>query len=178
MIREMQELGFTEKEAQIYVLLTREKELSAPKIASLLNIDRRTVYDIINSLFHKGYISRKKVQGKEIFSATNPEFIVEEFSEKIKNLKNAIPIFKKAANKAHERYQEVNILYGKRAIQLLVANAIKAKSEILLMGRGGHLIDQLEGSKHQFISKLKSLNWKMIQTSDYKRYLKKSQTSL
>lgn len=175
MIREMQELGFTEKEAQIYVLLAREKELSAPKIALLLDIDRRTVYDVINSLFHKGYISRKKVQGKEIFSATNPELIVEEFSEKIKNLKNAIPVFKKAINKVHETYQEVNILYGKRAIQLLVANAIKARSEILLMGRGGHLIEQLGESKHQFISKLKSLNWKMIQTSDYKRYFKKEE---
>ena len=53
----MQELGFTEKEAQIYVLLTREKTFCA-KDSVTLNIDRRTVYDI-NSLFHKGYISRK-----------------------------------------------------------------------------------------------------------------------
>ncbi len=173
MIKEMQDLGFTEKEAQIYMILAREKELSAPKIALLLNIDRRTVYDVINSLFHKGYISRKKVQGKEIFSAINPELIVEEFSGKVENLRKGIAVFKKETNKLHRGYQEVNILYGIRAIRLLINNALNSKSEILFMGRGGYLLEQMGESKNQFIHQLNSLNWKMIQTDDYRKIHKK-----
>jgi len=173
MIAELEDLGFTRKEAQIYEILVKEKELSAPKIASLLGIDRRTVYDVINLLFRKGYVSSKKVQGKEIFSAIHPKYIAEDFSVKIDCLKKIIPLLTKQ-KVADEFYQEVNILYGKRAIQILVDNAIKSKSEILLMGRGGYLLEQLEESKNQFILKLNSLNWKMIQTKKYKEIHKKS----
>lgn len=173
MIKELENIGFTEKEAQIYTALIKGRELSAPKIALLLNIDRRTVYDVINSLFHKGYVSRKKVQGKEVFSAVNPEIILDELTDKIENLKNAIPLFKKEINKS-EDYQEINVLYGVKAISLLVNNALKSKSEVLMMGRGGYLLEQLGESKHQFVSKLNSLNWKMIQTHDYKKYSNKS----
>ncbi|MEK6792429.1 MAG: helix-turn-helix domain-containing protein [Nanoarchaeota archaeon] len=173
MIKELENIGFSEKEAQIYTALVRHREISAPKIALILNIDRRTVYDVINSLFHKGYVSRKKVQSKEVFSAVNPEIILDEFTEKIADLRSAIPLFNKEINKSEE-YQEINVLYGVKAISLLINKALKSKSEVFMMGRGGYLLEQLGESKHQFVSKLNSLNWKMIQTHDYKKYSNKS----
>ncbi|PIN93683.1 hypothetical protein COU54_02245 [Candidatus Pacearchaeota archaeon CG10_big_fil_rev_8_21_14_0_10_31_24] len=172
MIKELENFGFTEKEARIYVILTSERELSAPKIASLLNIDRRTVYDAINFLFHKGYISRKKVQGREIFSALHPDYIVKDFSDRIENFKKIIPVLLKP-KETENLYQEINILYGLKAINLLITRAIKSKSEVFLMGRGGYLLEQLGKSKSQFIPKLNSLNWKMIQTNDYRKVHKK-----
>ena len=175
MVKELEELGFSEKEAKIYILLAREREVSAPKIATLLDIDRRTVYDTINALFHKGYVSRKKIQGKEVFSAVNPEIIIDNFKDKIENFKKIIPELLKPREKENERYQEINILYGIRAVESLLNNALKSKSEILLMGRGGYLLEQLRESKHQFIPKLNSLNWKMIQTNYYKKHSKKEE---
>lgn len=165
MIKELQDIGFSEKEAKIYILLAQQRELSAPKIAFFLNIDRRTVYDLLNSLFQKGWISRKRVQNREVFSIINASIIAEEFNEKLKNFEKIIPELK---IKEKTDYPQINVLYGLKAIQTIVNQALKCKGEILLMGRGGYLIKQLGESKYQYISKLNKLNWKMIQTEDYK----------
>lgn len=165
MIKELQNLGFTEKEAKIYVLLATEGELSAPKISKILDIDRRTIYDTLNSLFKKGRISKKKVQNREIFSAVEAKLIKKEFEERLTQFEKIIPQLKK---KEPTKSIEVNILYGTKAIQTLITKALESKSEIFLMGRGGYLIEQLREARHQYIPKINKLNLKMIQTSEYK----------
>ncbi len=164
MIKEMMDIGFTDKEARIYSLLAERGELSAPSIASELNIERRTVYDVLNSLFKKGWVSKKHVQNTEIYSIIDASLIAKEAYDKYLNFKKIVPDLKR---KESDKL-EVNILFGIKAIQHLVTSALREKSELFLMGRGGYLIDQMGESKYQYIPKLNQLNWKMIQTEEYK----------
>jgi sugar-specific transcriptional regulator TrmB len=164
MIEELRNLGFSEKEAKIYILLSQEGGLSAPKIAKLLNLERRTVYDTLNSMFQKGKISRIKVQGTNTFSATSPEILKENFLKKISDFKKIIPELKK---KKKADYPEINILFGINAIKTLANKALKQNGEALLAGRGGYLTEQLKESMHQFKPITKKIKWRMIQTKGY-----------
>ncbi len=51
------ELGFEQREAQIYTTLIRDGELPALQLARKLKIDRTTVYDILERLIAKGIVS-------------------------------------------------------------------------------------------------------------------------
>ena len=167
MIKELEGVGFSEKEAKVYSLLYQELELSAPKIAKILNLDRRTIYDILDSLFSKGYVTRKKVQNKELFSPINMGVILEDFSERTNNLEKASKLLNEKRKIGSRQLPQINIIQGLNAIKTIVKNATDLNSEIFLMGRGGYLIEQLGKSKYQYISKLEKLNWKMIQTAEY-----------
>ena len=135
----------------------------SPKIATTLNIDRRTVYDTLNHLLKKGRVSKISVQNKDIYSSTDVELINKELYESYLNFKKIIPELKKS----EENKSKVNILVGLNAIKILVNKALEEKDKILLLGRGGYLAEQLRNSKYQYVSKLAKLNWKMIQTPNY-----------
>lgn len=166
MIKEFKEIGFSEKEAKIYLLLVKDGELSAPKIAKTLGIERRTVYDIIETLFKKGWVSKKQIHNNHIYSITNPELIEDDIYEKYKSFKKIVPRLKNL--KKDKTYPSINILYGKNAVKTLMLNLFKTKKNVSLMGRGGYLLEQLGDSKFQYIPKLKKLKLRMIQTKEFK----------
>ncbi len=163
MIQELMHVGFSEKEAKIYILLVQKGELSAVKISSELNYHRRTVYDILDSLFHRGYILRKKVENKEIFSAIEAEVIAKEAYEHYLDFKKILP---KLQAKEQEELK-VNIISGTMAIKILVEKLLPEKGELLVMGKGGYTIEQLGDSIYQYYGKLQEVNWRMIQTKGY-----------
>jgi sugar-specific transcriptional regulator TrmB len=163
MIEELMNVGFTKNEAKVYSLLSKEGDLSAPKIANILNIDRRTVYDTLNHLLKKGKVSKRSIQNKDVYSSTDIELINKEIYENYLDFKKIIPELKKS----EKEKSKVNILLGLNAIKILVNKALEEKDEILLLGRGGYLAEQLKNSKYQYVPKLAKLNWRMIQTSDY-----------
>ena len=165
MIEELINLGFSDKEARIYFLLCQFGELSAPKIAKELNMHRRTVYDLLDNLFNKGFISKKQINNKEVFSAVDSNIIAKEFYYKYIS-------FKKAASniKPKKSNLSINVLKGNIAVKIIVENALKFKDEMLMLGRGGYTIEQLGDAIYQYIPRTKQLNWRMLQTVDYKKY--------
>ena len=168
MIEEFKKIGFQDKEAQLYILLIEKGELSAPKIAEILNLHRRTVYDILNKLIKNSYVSSKKINNKEVYSATDPKTIVRETYDNYLNFKKVISKLKtKEKNELR-----LNILQGHKAIKILVNNWLRSKEEASIIGRGGETIEQLKDSIYQYIPKTKQLKWKMIQKIEYKERYK------
>ncbi len=162
-MKELENVGFHPKEAAIYTFLAKRGDLSAAQIAKKLSFERRTTYDFLERLYVKGYVGRKKVNGVETYNAVKAEHIAEDIHQNYLNLLKVIP-------QLHPSKQEsfsVNVLFGVKAVKQLVDNALKANSEVRLLGRGGLLIEQLGESKHQFVSKLSNIKWKMIQTRQY-----------
>ena len=135
-------------------MLFRSKELS---------YDRRVVYDTLDKLYNAGRVGKKKVHGVESYSATAPEIVAQEFQDKYEGL--VLKFDELKSRKTSDL--DVNMLKGPNAIRTLVRNAQDEKSEILLLGRGGRLIEQLRDAKYQFVSKMAELDWKMIQTKEY-----------
>lgn len=72
MEKELQELGFSEKEASIYLSLLKSGPTTALKLATETDIKRSTVYLILGSLQKKGLVEIESHGWKDLFAAVNP----------------------------------------------------------------------------------------------------------
>ncbi|MBP9770728.1 hypothetical protein KBC97_01045 [Candidatus Gracilibacteria bacterium] len=69
----LRKIGFTEKEAKVYMQLIRLGAQPVSTIATKAEINRTTTYDIIESLIKKGLISSIKKDGITYFKALDPK---------------------------------------------------------------------------------------------------------
>ncbi len=91
MIKEtLEELGFSDKEADVYLAMTKLDQATASSIAKETGIIRTTVYDILEGLMQKGLISKVKKSGKTYYYSLSPDKLIDylerekrEFSKKV-----------------------------------------------------------------------------------------------
>lgn len=91
MIKEtLEELGFSDKEADVYLATTKLDQATASSLAKETGIIRTTVYDILEGLMQKGLISKVKKSGKTYYYSLSPDKLVDylerekrEFSRKV-----------------------------------------------------------------------------------------------
>lgn len=92
----LQELGLSEKEAQIYLALLQVDNESIQDLAKRTGINRTTVYPVLETLEKKGLVSEMQVGKKTHYEAAAPErletfverqkTVLEERSERLKDI--------------------------------------------------------------------------------------------
>ena len=104
------ELGLSEKEAKIYIALLQVDKSSIQDLADKTDINRTTVYPVLESLEKKGLASETHVGKKVLYIAAPPERLetyVERqrvlFEEKAKRLEDIIPQIKTVQREHGER---------------------------------------------------------------------------
>lgn len=75
-IEYLMQLGFTEKEASVYLMLLRMGPLPASSIAKRLSIKRVTAYSVLNSLCERGVVSFEEMKQGRRFIPHDPEAIL------------------------------------------------------------------------------------------------------
>jgi len=86
----LEQLGFSEKEVQVYLAIIKYDRATASLVSKETDINRTTIYDILEDLMSKGVVSKIKKTGKTHFYALPPNKLVDylerekrEFSKKI-----------------------------------------------------------------------------------------------
>lgn len=95
MIKEtLEQLGFSKKEVEIYLAIIKLDQATASLIAKETDVNRTTVYDILEELMSKGIVSKIKKANKTFFYALPPNKLTDylerekrEFSKKIETQK-------------------------------------------------------------------------------------------
>ncbi len=89
MIDKLQKLGFTEKEAAIYLTTLELGSGSAVStISKKSGINRTTTYDILESLLKKGIIHKHEKKGQLYFEARPPEQLITYLEEEKKKIED------------------------------------------------------------------------------------------
>src|SRR3989338_7780452 len=70
-------LGFSEKEATVYVALLELGHGTVTEIARKAGINRTTGYDILDSLANKGVVNVSGKEPKQEYAAEPPESVIE-----------------------------------------------------------------------------------------------------
>ncbi len=84
----LKKIGFSDKEAQVYLQLIRLGSQPVSVIANRANINRTTAYDIIASLTKRGLVSSTKKSGATYYRAIDPrELIAYLEREKVEHFK-------------------------------------------------------------------------------------------
>jgi sugar-specific transcriptional regulator TrmB len=102
----LKKLGFSGKETDVYLAALKMGNGSISSLAKLAKIKRPTVYVILERLHKMGLMVLGKKDGKQIFTAENPNHLLtlieekkERSSEKEKKIRKALPAFKAIAKK-------------------------------------------------------------------------------
>ena len=87
----LKEVGLTDHESDIYIALLQYGQISAYELAEKTGLYRQAIYDVLNRLIEKGFVSSVKESKSQLYKAANPELILEYLNEKVENYKQLLP---------------------------------------------------------------------------------------
>jgi HTH-type transcriptional regulator, sugar sensing transcriptional regulator len=82
----LKKIGLSDGEIKVYLALLEIGATSINNIHKKVGMDRRNIYDILNKLIEKGFISYIEENKKRTFKTTNPNKILSYIAEKKENL--------------------------------------------------------------------------------------------
>jgi HTH-type transcriptional regulator, sugar sensing transcriptional regulator len=74
---ELQELGLTGREAEVYLALLQKKELSAPEVGKITTITRTKAYELLQNLVKKGICNETYKNGNKVFCSVDPNIAIQ-----------------------------------------------------------------------------------------------------
>ncbi len=83
----LQRLGFTENEAVVYDFLLKEGSATAQEVYKSLSLNRVTVYEIMKRFLKRGFVSKSKRIGKDLFVLESPDRLKDLIAEKKLHIK-------------------------------------------------------------------------------------------
>lgn len=122
----IKKLDLPEKEAQTYVTLLKHPKVSATSLAKQVPYDRRSVYDILDTLFQKGYATITKENNVTKYIATDPIIILKEAEAKTKELAVLVP---QLQNLIPKNSTNVETFKGSRGFRAITQDIIQRKAK-------------------------------------------------
>lgn len=90
-LAELKELGLTENEIAIYLLLLKNGALGPSEIASKANLHRGYVYDALGRMKEKKVVIQSLIKNKKVFEAEQPATILKILKEKVEKFNQILP---------------------------------------------------------------------------------------
>jgi sugar-specific transcriptional regulator TrmB len=140
-ISQLENIGLKEKEAKVYIALLKNGESLANRLAKETEILRSSIYDYLDVLVEKGFVSYAIKSGKKYFHAVNPSKILDNFEEQKRReqeaLEEIIPKLSEFQNTSKKK-TSVEIFEGKEGIKTAFSYILKDNpKEILVYGSSG-----------------------------------------
>lgn len=100
----LKNLGLSDKEIAIYLVLLQNGNSNAPFLAKKIEIKRTTIYPILEKLVSQGLIKTYEQGKKKIFEAIKPERLSRLYERKIMSLNDIIPYLNSLSKEEHKVY--------------------------------------------------------------------------
>jgi len=136
-LKQLQELGLTESEAEVYLALLQEGPVSAGIISKRTNLNRTSTYQILDRLATKGLLGYVYKGKRRIFQATAPEKFLAVQEEKVRLAKAILPELQTLAKHMEE---EAALYRGRQGIRTIMNEILNFK-EYVSFGSGGQFYD-------------------------------------
>ena len=154
-IETLEKIGLSPNEAKVYLALLGLGPSLAGKITEKSKVNRRTVYDVLESLIDKGLVSYIIEANRKVFEATDPIRFLDLLKEREKEIQESLPelIAKRESNK---KKQEATLFRGKKGIRSIFEDILKYK-ENWVFGSHGRFREILGPFFEQYQRRKKSL---------------------
>jgi len=178
-ISELKSLGFTEKEASVYVSLLRLGEVGSSKIIRNTGLHGQYVYNSLKSLEEKGFVQHISSHGRNKFSAKNPKMFTRLALQQEKIAQNIVEELSQIMVLPPE--QQYEIVQGEesfRALQLELYGEMPENSQLLVISGSGDKYMEVMGKdikKTDGIRAKKNILLRYIGCDEQREFLQKSQ---
>lgn len=134
-------IGFSDKESNIYLALITLGDATAAQLAKHTQYIRATVYDILESLIHRGVVSKYKKGAKTHFQALDPRELIHylerearekerSFQKQKKLMENVLPEFLSLQN-FHTTRPKVQFYEGEKGLREAYEDSLTCKGKML-----------------------------------------------
>ena len=128
---DLTQAGLTNNESKIYLALIDLGPSLAGQISRKTGLHRRTVYDSIEMLIQKGLVGYILENNRKLFSASNPNRILEIIQEKQNQISPFIWELNKRYSSTKEK-EQTNFYKGREGLKTIFEDQLDAK-EILIL---------------------------------------------
>lgn len=125
----LRKLGFTEKEAKIYLACLELGTGTVVQISRKADITRGSTYDVLEEMLEKGFVSKLHKDKHMVFSAIDPEALKKRFEDRLRDFEIALPELKGLFNKIS--HPKVRYFEGAEGIKRVYEDTLTATTEIL-----------------------------------------------
>lgn len=135
-ITQLKSAGLTENEAKIYSRLLETGTVSVGIISKKIGLHRRVIYDSLDRLIEKGLVGYIIQNGKRIFSASNPNKLLEIIKNKENEINNLMPSMLEIFESTKEKQKEDTLFFkGKEGIKSVFEDQVNNPNvkEILII---------------------------------------------
>ena len=124
----LKQIGLTDYEADVYLALLTNGQMSAYELAEKAGLYRQVTYDTLKRLAEKGFVS-SVIEGKtKLFKAIDPKLVLEFLNEKTENYKQILPELIKI-NEASKQPLSVETYKGKNVVRIALRDIINTLKE-------------------------------------------------
>src|SRR3989344_2255417 len=125
---QLKELGLTDNEVRIYLILLKQGMQNPSEISQKLGLHRGYIYDALERMQEKELINSILKNNKKYFRATSPENLIELLKLKLENLQKIIPDLKKIMEITKEE-TKVELHKGQKVYRTLIKDIISSLKE-------------------------------------------------
>lgn len=120
----IKQIGLSDNEAEIYLLLLQLGESSASQVAEKSEISRPHIYDTLAKLIEKGLASYVIKQGRRYYKPADPDSLLELIKTKEMSLQKVLPSLKKLYAPSKEK-PDVEVYEGKGGLKTVFNELLK-----------------------------------------------------
>lgn len=140
-LSQLGKVGLKEKEIKVYLALLKEGSSLANQLAKKTNILRSSIYDYLDILLEKGFVSYTIKSGKKYFQTVAPQKILDDFKEKKQKeeeiLKEIVPKLTQLQNTSDKKVF-VEVFEGKEGMKTTFSRILKENpKELFVFGSSG-----------------------------------------
>src|SRR3989338_5872856 len=128
----LRELGFEEREAELYLALLRAGAGTPSALAEALGHDRTTTYYALVRMVKRGYATVAMEGGVRTFRPTEPKALLAQLRETEDALAEAVPALE--GQRREQGWFSVDVLDGKEGLSAIYRDAVVAGGEVLAFG--------------------------------------------
>ncbi|MGQ9721231.1 MAG: TrmB family transcriptional regulator [Candidatus Jordarchaeum sp.] len=169
-IRKLLNLGFTEREAKIYLTLLTNRMATAIDLQGKVGVHRTKVYEVLQNMINRGICIEKRVGRTRIFEAVDPkiafEMLIENYRNELKRkeriaeeLTQVCMNYFNESKEIHNPLGFIEILKNRVQIHKMYVSVVEStKKELLTFNKGPYACDNPQRLKEQQIAEVKLIN--------------------
>lgn len=148
----LEQFDLREKESAIYVAALELGTSTASAVAKRAGIQRTHFYDLSLKLINAGFLKRVSKGKKHLFTATEPDALVEMQENNLRRLRQMLPELKAIHNTSG---QKPKIFYyeGEDGINLIYEDTLNYKGEILAFTTPQFFSEHIKNTGSEYIKK-------------------------
>jgi len=129
----LENFGLSKKETQVYITLLALGSVKIQNIAKRISIPRTTIYNTLNYLSNKGFVSFVVKKGVRFYEAADPEKLLDNLKLKQKLLESAMPSLKQM-KKYLAQNSSVQMFQGSKGLFTILSDVFKTKQQTYYFG--------------------------------------------